>query len=54
VDWFEKLTGFPETDYHSTRAKLAVEGHQLRLSSMARVMGSASLKWFRLNPCTKG
>jgi hypothetical protein len=30
VDWFEKLTGFPETDYHSTRAKLAVEGHQLR------------------------
>jgi hypothetical protein len=30
VDWFEKLTGFRETDYDSTRAKLAVEGRQLR------------------------
>jgi hypothetical protein len=30
VDWFEKLTGFPETDYHSTRANLTVEGRQLR------------------------
>jgi hypothetical protein len=30
VDWFEKLTGFRETDYDSTRAKLAVEGHRLR------------------------
>jgi hypothetical protein len=30
VDWFERLTGFPETDYESTRAKLAVEGRQLR------------------------
>jgi hypothetical protein len=30
VDWFEKLTGFPETDYRSTRAKLAVEGRRLR------------------------
>jgi hypothetical protein len=30
VDWFEKLTGFPETDYHSTRAKLMVEGRKLR------------------------
>jgi hypothetical protein len=30
VDWFERLTGFPEIDYDSTRAKLAVEGRQLR------------------------
>jgi len=26
VDWFEKLTGFPETSYDDTRAKLKVEG----------------------------
>lgn len=30
MDWFERLTGFPEIDYDSTRAKLAVEGRQLR------------------------
>jgi hypothetical protein len=30
VDWFEKLTGFPETNYVDTRAKLAVEGERLR------------------------
>jgi hypothetical protein len=30
VDWFEKLTGFRETDYQSTRAKLVVEERQLR------------------------
>jgi hypothetical protein len=30
LDWFEKLTGFPETDYESTRAKLVVEGRRLR------------------------
>jgi len=26
VDWFEKLTGFRETSYDDTRAKLKVEG----------------------------
>jgi hypothetical protein len=30
MDSFEKLTGFRETDYYSTRAKLAVEGRRLR------------------------
>ena len=30
VDWFEKLTGFRESDYHSTQSKLAVEGRRLR------------------------
>jgi hypothetical protein len=29
VDWFEKLTGFREEDYASTRAKLTVEGYRL-------------------------
>jgi len=30
MDWFEKLTGFREIDYHSTQSKLAIEGHRLR------------------------
>jgi len=30
MDWFEKLTGFRETDYDDTRAKLKVEGSRLR------------------------
>jgi hypothetical protein len=29
MDWFEKLTGFRETSYDDTRAKLKVEGRQL-------------------------
>jgi hypothetical protein len=30
MDWFERLTGFSETTYARTRAKLAVEGDRLR------------------------
>jgi hypothetical protein len=30
MDWFEKLTGFHETDYEETRARLEVEGGSLR------------------------
>src|SRR4249919_2375328 len=30
MDWFETLTGFQETDYEDTRAKLSVEGSRLR------------------------
>jgi hypothetical protein len=30
MDWFEKLTGFRETNYDDTRAKLAVDGNRLR------------------------
>ena len=30
MDWFEKLTGFRETSYDDTRAKLHVEGTQLQ------------------------
>jgi hypothetical protein len=29
MDWFEALTGFPETDYQTTRSRLAVEGTEL-------------------------
>jgi hypothetical protein len=30
MDWFERLTGFRETDYNDTRAKLKVEGSRLQ------------------------
>jgi hypothetical protein len=30
MDWFEKLTGFRETQYEATRQKLQVDGHLLR------------------------
>ena len=30
MDWFEKLTGFRETSYKETRARLVVEGERLR------------------------
>jgi hypothetical protein len=30
MDWFEILTGFRETDYDDTRAKLRVEGSRVR------------------------
>jgi hypothetical protein len=29
MDWFERITGFAETDWHSTRERLAVEGADL-------------------------
>jgi len=35
LNWFERLTGFTETDYHGTRARLAVEGREL----VSRVTG---------------
>jgi len=30
MDWFERLTGFCETDYADTRGKLRVEGRKLQ------------------------
>jgi hypothetical protein len=30
MDWFERLTGFRETDYDDTRAKLRIEGSRLQ------------------------
>lgn len=30
MDWFEKITGFRETGYQATRARLEVEGENLR------------------------
>jgi hypothetical protein len=30
MDWFERLTGFRETGYDDTRAKLRVDGRRLQ------------------------
>jgi hypothetical protein len=30
MDWFERLTGFRETSYDDTRAKLKVDGSRLK------------------------
>jgi hypothetical protein len=43
VDWFETLTGFRETDYDGTRAKLKVEGNQLRSLVNGRSYGIGEL-----------
>jgi protein-tyrosine phosphatase len=44
-DWFERLTGFRETNYHDTRAKLAVEGTRLRslINGESYVIGELEL-----------
>jgi hypothetical protein len=44
VDWFERLTGFPQTDYDSTRANLVVEGCQLRSLVNSAVYGIGELE----------
>ena len=41
MDWFEKLTGFRETDYDDTRAKLKVEG------SSTAIPGQRQRLWHR-------
>jgi hypothetical protein len=47
MDWFEQPTGFPETDYAATRAKLDVEGNRL----LSRVNGrSYAIGQFKLTP----
>jgi hypothetical protein len=37
MDWFEKVTGFQETNYDETRARLEVENGKLR----SRVNGAS-------------
>src|SRR5690349_15736827 len=44
MDWFERLTGFAETDYDDTRAKLAVEGRQLRSLVNGAIYGIGELE----------
>jgi hypothetical protein len=54
MDWFEILTGFRETDYDDTRARLKVEGTRLRSLVNDKAMASETRNWCRCNPCAKG
>jgi hypothetical protein len=44
MDWFEILTGFRETDYDDTRAKLKVEGSRLRFLVNGKDYGIGQLE----------
>src|SRR4029077_13880338 len=44
MDWFEKLTGFCETSYDDTRAKLRVDGRQLRSLINGKTYGIGELE----------
>jgi protein-tyrosine phosphatase len=44
MDWFERLTGFRETGYADTRAKLEVEGRQLRSKVNGKSYGVGELE----------
>jgi hypothetical protein len=44
MDWFEALTGFRETTYPETRAKVWIEGNQLRSLINGRSYGVSELE----------
>ncbi|MBK6593633.1 MAG: hypothetical protein IPG23_13300 [Burkholderiales bacterium] len=44
MDWFERLTGFRETEYNDTRSKLEVEGAKLRSKVTGRSYGIGTLE----------
>jgi hypothetical protein len=43
TNWFERLTGFGESDYESTRSRLAVEGDELVSSVNGKRYGIGTL-----------
>ena len=49
MDWFEKLTGFRETGYAETRAKLKVDGHQLQSLVNGKSYGIGELELVSLH-----
>jgi len=44
MDWFQRLTGFEETNYADTREKLAVEGQRLKSLVNGRSYGIGELE----------
>jgi hypothetical protein len=50
MDWFERLTGFRETSYDDTRAKLKVEGNRLQslINGKSYVIGELELAPLRV------
>jgi hypothetical protein len=49
MDWFERLTGFVETNYHETRARLAIEGRELISRVTGKRHGIGELELVSLN-----
>jgi hypothetical protein len=54
MDWFESLTGFRETAYEDTRAKLKVEGGRLHSLVNGKSYGIGELELRRCGPCASG
>src|SRR6266702_4783244 len=48
MDWFERLTGFSETNYDDTRGKLKVEGRRLESLINGKSYGIGELELVRL------
>jgi hypothetical protein len=44
MDWFERLTGFTESDYDNTRSRLEVVGRELRSRINGRSYGIGELE----------
>lgn len=44
MDWFERLTGFPETGYDETRGRLRVDGRQLHSAFNGKSYGIGELE----------
>jgi hypothetical protein len=44
MDWFERLTGFAESDYETTRSQLRLEGRYLRSLANDRTFGIGELR----------
>jgi hypothetical protein len=53
MDWFERLTGFRETSYDDTRAKLKVEGRRLQSLINGKSYGIGNLELVPLNVLRK-
>jgi hypothetical protein len=53
MDWFESLTGFRETGYEDTRAKLKVEGSRLRSVVNGKSYGIGALELVSLRTLRK-
>jgi hypothetical protein len=48
MDWFERLTGFRETNYDDTRAKLRIKGHRLQSLINGKSYGVGKLEFVSL------
>ena len=52
MDWFEKLTGFRETTYEETRAKLLIDGDRLhsKVNGKSYLVGRLEVVSLRVRP----